>query len=100
MALVRGQEQGQGQGQGQGQDTERNRILDMPETPNGPRSTRLAADPAAARRVYDADVERGAVPPSPVWAGEAVDLATDLPPATALLSALAAEAALARAAGR
>lgn len=105
---------------GRGQDTERNRILDIARSSQWPsnytartlghtyldrwrgREAELAADPAAARRAYAADVERGAVPPSPVWAGEAVDLVTDLPPATALVSTLAAEAeaALARAAGR
>jgi nitronate monooxygenase len=32
------------------------------------------------------------VPPLPVWAGEAVDLITDLPPAADLVAALAAQA--------
>ncbi|MER5468277.1 hypothetical protein [Streptomyces sp. NPDC002685] len=44
---------------------------------------------------------RKAVPPLPVWASEAVDLITDLPPAAELVAALASEAdnALARARG-
>jgi nitronate monooxygenase len=68
------------------------------------REAELAADPAATRQAYEADVARGAVPPSPVRAGEAVGLVTEPPPATALVSTLTAEAeaeaALARAAGR
>lgn len=42
---------------------------------------------------------RGDVPPLPVWASEAVDLITDLPPAADLVADLAgqAEDALARA---
>ncbi|MEW2487011.1 hypothetical protein [Streptomyces sp. NPDC048411] len=42
---------------------------------------------------------RGAVPPLPVWAGEAVDLITDLPSAEDLVTAMATQAqdALARA---
>ena len=35
---------------------------------------------------------RGDVPPSPVWASEALDLITDLPPAADLVEALAAQA--------
>ncbi|MFE7357895.1 hypothetical protein ACFU8Q_33365 [Streptomyces sp. NPDC057543] len=35
---------------------------------------------------------RGEVPPLPVWAGEAVDLITDLPPAADLVATLAAQA--------
>jgi nitronate monooxygenase len=46
-----------------------------------------------------ADLERDAIPPLPVWAGEGVDLITDVPSAADLVPALAAEAeaALARA---
>ena len=45
---------------------------------------------------------RGELPPQPVWAGEAVDLIHDLPPAAELVGALAAQAedALARAGWR
>jgi nitronate monooxygenase len=44
-------------------------------------------------------VARGDLPPLPVWASEAIDLITDLPPAAELILTLAAqaEAALARA---
>ena len=58
----------------------------------------LAATPGALSD-YQADVDRGDLPALPVWAGEAVDLVTDLPPAADLVAALAAQAgdALARA---
>ncbi|PNE37000.1 nitronate monooxygenase [Streptomyces noursei] len=102
---------------GRGQDTERNRILDIARSSRWPskytartlghphldqwrgREAELAADPAAARLAYQDDVTRGAVTPLPVWASEAIDLVTDLPPAADLVPALAAEAgrALARA---
>jgi nitronate monooxygenase len=47
-------------------------------------------------------VARGALPPVPVWASEAIDLITGLVPAADLVGVLAAEAeeALARASGR
>ena len=51
-----------------------------------------AATDRAARRDYQRDVSRGAVPPVPVWAGEGVDLIGDLPPAADLVAALAARA--------
>ncbi|WP_218172455.1 hypothetical protein OH786_33760 [Streptomyces atratus] len=35
---------------------------------------------------------RGEVPPLPVWAGEGVDLANDVPPAAGLVAAPAAQA--------
>ena len=35
---------------------------------------------------------RGAIPPLPVWAGEAVDLITDVPSAADLVTSLAAQA--------
>ncbi|MEU4166983.1 nitronate monooxygenase [Streptomyces sp. NPDC026665] len=102
---------------GRGQDTERNRVLDIARNSPWPskytartlghpyldlwrgREEELAADPAAARRAYRTDVESGNVPALPVWAGEGVDLVTDLPPAADLVATLAAEAgqALARA---
>ena len=104
---------------GRGEDTERNRVLDIARGSRWPseftartlghpyldrwrdREAELAASPEA-RRAYRADVARGAVPPLPVWAGEGVDLVTDLPPAQELVEAMAvrAEEALARAAGR
>jgi nitronate monooxygenase len=45
-----------------------------------------AAD-ASALAAYREDVERGAIPPVPQWAGEAVDLVTDLPSAADLVPA-------------
>ena len=44
----------------------------------------------------------GELPPQPVWASQAIDLITDLPPAADVVAALAAQAedALARALGR
>lgn len=101
-----------------GEETERNRVLDIARGSAWPstytartlahphldrwrgREAELAGD-EAARQAYQDDVARGAVPRLPVWAGEAVDLITDLPPAADLVPALAAraEAAL-RHAGR
>jgi len=101
---------------GRGQDTERSRVLDIARGSRWPsrytartlghpfldrwrgREAELAADPRA-RHDYQAAVARGDVPPLPVWAGEGVDLVTDLPPAADLVAALAhqAEEALARA---
>ncbi|MBB5791809.1 NAD(P)H-dependent flavin oxidoreductase [Jiangella mangrovi] len=65
------------------------------------RETDLAVD-GQARQDYQDDVARGAIPPLPVWAGEGVDLITDLPSAGDLVGVLAiqAEDALARAARR
>ncbi|MDT5029386.1 MAG: nitronate monooxygenase [Micromonosporaceae bacterium] len=58
----------------------------------------LAGD-SQGRVDYQNDAARGAIPPLPVWAGEAVDLITDLPSAADLVTTLAtqAEDALARA---
>jgi nitronate monooxygenase len=101
---------------GEGQDTERSRVLDIARGSRWPskytartlghpyldrwrgREAELAADPQA-RRDYQDDVARGDIPPLPVWAGEAVDLITDLPSAADLVPTLAAQAedALARA---
>lgn len=106
--------------EGRGQDTERNRILDIARSSRWPsrytartlghpyldewrgREAELAADPGAARLAYQADVDRGEVPPLPLWASEAVDLVTDVPPAADLVARLATEAegALARAGRR
>ncbi|WP_203416293.1 hypothetical protein [Jiangella ureilytica] len=55
------------------------------------RGTELAAD-ARARQDYQDDVASGAIPPLPVWAGEGVDLITDLPTAADLVATLAAQA--------
>ncbi|MEU6848967.1 nitronate monooxygenase [Actinacidiphila alni] len=94
---------------GSGQDTERNSVLDIARESPWPRTytartlghpyldrwrgreAELAADPGA-RAEYRADVARGAVPALPVWAGEAVDLVTDVPRAADLVGALAAQA--------
>ncbi|MFD1933206.1 NAD(P)H-dependent flavin oxidoreductase [Nonomuraea mangrovi] len=101
---------------GRGQDTERSSILDIARGSRWPakypartlghpyldhwrgREAELAADPDA-RQAYQDGVARGDLPPLPVWAGEAVDLITDLPPAADLVATLArqAEDALARA---
>ncbi|WP_329240756.1 nitronate monooxygenase [Actinoallomurus sp. NBC_01490] len=102
-----------------GEDTERSSVLDIVRGSRWPskytartlghphldrwrgREDELAAD-ASARQEYDDDVARGAVPPLPVWASEAVDLITDLPSAADLVTTLAtqAEHALARAGRR
>jgi nitronate monooxygenase len=94
---------------GSGQDTERNSVLDIARGSAWPaaytartlghpylnlwrgREAELAADPEA-QRAYRSAVARGEVPPLPVWAGEAVDLVTDRPPAADLVVALAAQA--------
>jgi len=104
---------------GRGQDTERNNLLDIARGSLWPseytartlahpyldrwrgREAELAAD-RQAKEDYQHDVARGAVPSLPVWAGEAVDLITDLPSAADLVPALAgqAEDALAKAGRR
>ena len=107
---------------GRAEDTERNSILDIASGSRWPltytartlghpvldqwrgRETELAADPEAqsqARQAYRDAVAAGDVPPQPVWAGEAADLITDLPPAAEVVSALVREAeqALSRASG-
>ena len=100
---------------GRGQDTERSGVLDLARGSRWPqkytartlghpyldrwrgREEELAGSPAA-QQDYRADVARGDVPPSPVWASEALDLITDLPPAADLVEALAAQAGRALAA--
>ncbi|TPQ18821.1 NAD(P)H-dependent flavin oxidoreductase [Streptomyces sporangiiformans] len=95
--------------EGRGQDTERNRVLDIARGSRWPsrytartlghryldrwrgREAELAANPQA-QQAYQDDVARGEVPPLPVWAGEAVDLITDLPGAADLVAGLAAQA--------
>lgn len=105
--------------EGLGEDTERSRVLDIARGSRWPskypartlghpfleqwrgREDELAADPDA-RQAYQDDVARGELPPLPVWAGEAIDLINDLPPAADLVTALAEQAgdALARAGRR
>ncbi len=103
---------------GRGEDTERSRVLDIVRGSRWParypartlghpvldqwrgREDELAADPAA-RQAYRDGVRRGELPPQPVWAGQAVELISDLPSGSDLVGILAAQAeqALARAAG-
>jgi nitronate monooxygenase len=102
--------------EGRGEDTERSSVLDIARGSRWPskytartlghpyldrwrgREAELAADPQS-RHDYQDGVTRGAIPPLPVWAGEAIDLITDLPSAADLVTTLAAQAedALARA---
>jgi nitronate monooxygenase len=103
--------------EGHGQDTERSAVSDIARGARWPsakytartlghpsldrwrgREAELAANPEA-RSAYQAAVVRGDAPALPVWASEAIDLITDLPPAADLVAALAAQAdaALARA---
>jgi nitronate monooxygenase len=95
--------------EGRGQDTERSRVLDIARSSSWPsqytartlghpyldrwrgREAELAADPQA-RQDYQGDVARGVIPPLPRWAGEAVDLVTDVPSASDLVATLAAQA--------
>ena len=105
--------------EGRGEDTERSTVLDIARGSRWPpeytartlghpfldqwrgREDELAAD-ADARQAYRDGVARGDLLPQPVWAGEAIDLISDLPSAADLVGALAAqaEAALARAGTR
>src|SRR6266568_1560243 len=105
--------------EGHGEDTERSAVLDIARGSRWPskysartlghpfldewrgREDELAAD-ADAKRAYRDGVERGDLPPLPVWASEAIDLINDLPSASDLVGTLAAQAedALARAGTR
>jgi nitronate monooxygenase len=94
---------------GHGQDTERSRVLDIARGSSWPaqytartlghpyldrwrgNEAELAADPEA-RQDYHDDVARGVIPPLPPWAGEAVDLVTDVPSAADLVATLATQA--------
>ncbi|GAA2350693.1 nitronate monooxygenase [Dactylosporangium salmoneum] len=94
---------------GRTEDTERSRVLDIARGSAWParytartlghpyldrwrgREAELEGD-AGVREQYRADVERGAIPTLPIWAGEAVDLITDLPLAADLVERLAAQA--------
>ncbi|BBJ39934.1 hypothetical 2-nitropropane dioxygenase [Streptomyces antimycoticus] len=96
--------------EGRGQDTERNSVLDIARGASWPlekysartlghpyldrwrgREAELAGD-SRARQDYQDDVARGVIPPLPVWAGEGVDLITDVPSAADLVTELAAQA--------
>ncbi len=94
---------------GRGDDTERGRVLDIARGSAWPprytartlrnafldrwrgREAELEADDQA-RADHRAAAGRGDLSAAPVWAGEAIDLITDLPPAADLVSAIAAEA--------
>ncbi|HJP80247.1 MAG TPA: nitronate monooxygenase [Pseudonocardiaceae bacterium] len=91
-----------------GADTERSRALDIARGSAWPsrytartlghpvldewrdREDELAADPDAVRD-YAEQVAAGVFPPNPVWAGEGLDLITDLPSAAELVGVLAAQ---------
>ncbi|GII05765.1 hypothetical protein Pta02_77730 [Planobispora takensis] len=91
--------------EGGGHDTERSSVLDIARGSRWPlrytartlghpfldrwrgREAELAAD-TQARQAYQAAVARGEIPPLPIWAGEGVDLITDLPPAADLITDL------------
>jgi nitronate monooxygenase len=99
-----------------GEDTERSNVLDIARGSRWPRQytartlghpfldawrgrdDELAAS-AEAKQAYRDGVARGDLPQQPVWASQAIDLITDLPPAADLVETLAAQAedALARA---
>lgn len=96
--------------EGRAEDTERSSVLDIIRGSRWPskysartlghlyldrwrgREAELAGD-AQANQEYLDDVARGAVPPLPVWAGEAVDLITDVPSAAELVTTLVVQAA-------
>ncbi|MGW4122726.1 NAD(P)H-dependent flavin oxidoreductase [Nocardia sp. NPDC004711] len=103
--------------EGRGENTERSSVLDIVRDANWPpeytartlphpildqwrgRESELIGD-EDARRAYRTAVASGELPPTPVWASEAVDLIDSVQPAADLVGAIAAEAeaALARAA--
>jgi nitronate monooxygenase len=102
---------------GGGEETERSSVLDIARGSRWPleytgrtlghpfldrwrdAEAELAADPDDVRRAYREGVARGDLPAQPVWAGQAIGLIHDLPPAADLVGVLAAQAeeALARA---
>jgi nitronate monooxygenase len=55
------------------------------------REDELAAS-AQAKMDYQRGVASGELPPQPVWASQAIDLITDLPPAAEVIAGLAAQA--------
>jgi nitronate monooxygenase len=105
--------------EGRGEDTERSAVLDIVRDSRWPskytartlghpfldqwrgREDELAED-TDAKQAYRDGVERGDLPLLPVWASEAIDLINDLPSASDLVGALAAQAedALVRAGSR
>ena len=98
--------------EGRGGDTERSAVLDIVRGSAWPgkytartlghphldrwrgREEELVGD-LQARRDYQNDVERGVIPPLPVWAGEGIDLVVDVPSAADLVADLAAQAVVA-----
>ena len=105
---------------GRGEETERSSVLDIVSGSRWPRrytgrtlphpfldqwrgrEDELAGGPHAeqARQAYRDGVARGDLLPQPAWAGEAVDLISDLPPAAEVVAAMAREAEQALAAVR
>jgi len=104
--------------EGTGEDTERSSVLDIVRGSRWPReyTARTLGHPfldawrdredevaasLEARQAYQDGVARRDLPPQPVWAGQAIGLITDLPPAAGLVAVLAAQAedALSRLAG-
>ena len=95
--------------EGSGEDTERSAVLDIARGSRWPREytgrtmahpfldewrdreDELAASPEA-RSGYQRGVASGELPPEPVWASQAIDLITDLPPAAEVVASLAAQA--------
>ncbi|HEY0934005.1 MAG TPA: nitronate monooxygenase, partial [Trebonia sp.] len=94
---------------GTGEDTERSGVLDVARGARWPReyTARTLAHPfldawrgreeelavsAQAKSDYQLGVVRGEFPPLPVWAGQAIGLITDLPPAAAVVATVAAQA--------
>jgi nitronate monooxygenase len=102
---------------GRGEETERSSVLDIVSGSRWPRrytgrtlphpfldqwrdrEDELAGD-AGARQAYRDGVASGELLPRPAWAGEAVDLISDLPPAADLVATLVREAEQALAAFR
>ena len=94
---------------GRGEETERSSVLDIVSGSRWPRrytgrtlphpfldqwrgrEDELGAD-EGARQAYRDGVARGDLLPQPAWAGEAVDLIGDLPPAAELVASLVREA--------
>jgi nitronate monooxygenase len=92
-----------------GEDTERNRVLDIARDSPWParypartltnafldtwrdRASDLEED-TSARAAFQEDVARGDLAAVPIWAGEGLDLVTDVAPAAELVSTLAVDA--------
>lgn len=104
---------------GSGEDTERSSVLDIARGSRWPReyTARTLAHPfldewrdredelaasLQAKSDYQRGVTSGTLPSQPLWASQAINLITDLPPAAEVVAGLAAQAedALARALGR